>query len=89
MRVHKADLVAGVGPLLAKEAERLSEQILRVPALHGFVPGTEIGTPVEPSYLNQPLHLPRKLKARLRELAKALDLSEVNKDARARTTPTR
>ncbi|MBF9070806.1 eCIS core domain-containing protein [Streptacidiphilus fuscans] len=63
--MHKADLVAGVGPLLAKEAERLSEQILRVPALHGFVPGTEIGTPVEPSMLNKTkylLHLPRKLK---------------------------
>ncbi|MEY9938094.1 glycosyltransferase involved in cell wall biosynthesis [Streptacidiphilus sp. MAP5-52] len=63
--MHKADLVAGVGPLLAREAERLSEQILRVPALHGFVPGTEIGTPVEPSMLNKAkylLHLPRKLK---------------------------
>ncbi|WP_460070745.1 eCIS core domain-containing protein [Streptomyces sp. YKOK-I1] len=63
--MHKADLVAGVGPLLAKEAGRLSEQILRVPALHAFVPGTEIGTPVEPSFLNKAkykLHLPRKLK---------------------------
>ncbi|MEV6618377.1 glycosyltransferase, partial [Streptomyces sp. NPDC051051] len=63
--MQKADMVAGVGPLLAQEAERLSEEVLRIPALHGFVPGTEIGTPVEPSLLNKTkylLHLPRKLK---------------------------
>uniref|UniRef100_UPI003D7453EB glycosyltransferase n=1 Tax=Streptomyces sp. bgisy032 TaxID=3413773 RepID=UPI003D7453EB len=63
--MQNADLVAGVGPLLAQEAERLSEEVLRIPALHGFVPGTEIGTPVEPSVINKAkylLHLPRKLK---------------------------
>jgi hypothetical protein len=66
--MRKADLVAGVGSLLAKEAERLSEGVLRVPALHDFVPGTEVGTPVEPSLTNQAkylLHLPRKLKVLL------------------------
>jgi hypothetical protein len=63
--MHKADLVAGVGSLLTKEAERLSEQVLRIPALHEFVPGTEVEEPVEPSMLNQAkyrLRLPRKLK---------------------------
>ncbi|MEV0481013.1 DUF4157 domain-containing protein [Streptomyces sp. NPDC050508] len=45
--MHRADLVAGVGPLLAKEAERLSQQIIRVPAVHEFVPGTPIGPLVE------------------------------------------
>jgi len=66
--MRKADLVAGVGSLLAREAERLSENVLRVPALHDFVPGTEVGTPVEPSLNNQAkylLHLPRKLKVLL------------------------
>ncbi|MFD5936662.1 DUF4157 domain-containing protein [Streptomyces sp. NPDC060333] len=66
--MRKADLVAGVGSLLAREAERLSDGVLRVPALHDFVPGTEVGTPVEPSLTNQAkylLHLPRKLKVLL------------------------
>ncbi|MEU6171819.1 DUF4157 domain-containing protein [Streptantibioticus parmotrematis] len=66
--MRRADLVAGVGSLLTKEAERLSETVVRVPALHDFVPGTEVGTPVEPSLANQAkylLHLPRKLKVLL------------------------
>jgi glycosyltransferase involved in cell wall biosynthesis len=47
--MRDADLVAGVGPLLTREAERLSEQILRVPAVHEFVPGTENAEAVDPS----------------------------------------
>lgn len=47
--MHRADLVAGVGPLLTQEAERLSQQILRVPAVHEFIPGTEPGEAAEPS----------------------------------------
>lgn len=45
--MRDADLVAGVGPLLTEEAERLSRQIQNVPALHQFVPGTETG-PINP-----------------------------------------
>ncbi|MEU3461227.1 DUF4157 domain-containing protein [Streptomyces sp. NPDC006733] len=66
--MRRPDLVAGVGSLLTKEAERLSDGVLRVPALHEFIPGTEIGTPVQPSATNQAkylLHLPRKLKVLL------------------------
>ncbi|MGQ4511969.1 eCIS core domain-containing protein [Streptomyces sp. DW26H14] len=44
--MREADLVSGVGPLLTKEAERLSQQIFRVPAVHEFVPGTEVKTPL-------------------------------------------
>ena len=39
----KADLVVGVGDLLASEAERLSQQIFNVPAVHTMIPGTEVG----------------------------------------------
>lgn len=63
--MRDADLVAGVGPLLTAEAERLSRQILRVPAVHEFVPGTEAAEPVRPSLWNRTkhaLHLPAKLK---------------------------
>jgi glycosyltransferase involved in cell wall biosynthesis len=63
--MREADLVAGVGPLLAAEAERLSRQILRAPAVHELVPGTEEAEPVEPSLWNKTkyaAHLPRKLK---------------------------
>lgn len=45
--MHQADLVTGVGALLTAECERLSDQVLHVPGLHEFVPGTEIGTLVE------------------------------------------
>ncbi|MFG3001340.1 glycosyltransferase family 4 protein [Streptomyces sp. NPDC048340] len=41
--MHRADLVTGVGALLTAECERLSDQVLHVPGLHEFVPGTEIG----------------------------------------------
>ncbi|WP_329456025.1 eCIS core domain-containing protein [Streptomyces sp. NBC_01497] len=44
--MREADLVSGVGPLLTQEAERLSQQIFRVAALHEFVPGTEINSPL-------------------------------------------
>ncbi|WP_335971526.1 eCIS core domain-containing protein [Streptomyces sp. CA2R106] len=66
--MQQADLVAGVGTLLAKEAERLSEGVLRVPALHDFVPGTEVGTPVASPVAQQAdgqVHLPRTLKVLL------------------------
>ncbi|MFI5672437.1 glycosyltransferase family 4 protein [Streptomyces sp. NPDC051704] len=42
--MHHADLVTGVGALLTAECERLSDQVVHVPGLHEFVPGTEIGT---------------------------------------------
>lgn len=48
-----ADLVVGVGPLLAQEAERLSRQVLRVPAVHEFVPGTPIGPRVGADLLSR------------------------------------
>ncbi|MFE9220768.1 glycosyltransferase family 4 protein [Streptomyces lavendulae] len=41
--MRRADVITGVGELLTVEARRLSEQVVRVPALHEFVPGTEIG----------------------------------------------
>ncbi|MFK0296301.1 glycosyltransferase family 4 protein [Streptomyces sp. NPDC090442] len=41
--MRRADVVTGVGSLLTSEARRLSEQVVRVPALHEFIPGTEIG----------------------------------------------
>ncbi|MEU7166202.1 glycosyltransferase family 4 protein [Streptomyces morookaense] len=41
--MRRADVVTGVGELLTAEAGRLSEQVVRVPALHEFIPGTEIG----------------------------------------------
>ncbi|MFF0086991.1 DUF4157 domain-containing protein [Streptomyces canus] len=51
--MHDADLVVGVGPLLAQEAERLSRTVLRVPAVHEFVPGTAIGPRVGSDLLSR------------------------------------
>ncbi|WP_425578814.1 hypothetical protein [Streptomyces lavendulae] len=41
--MRRADVITDVGELLTVEARRLSEQVVRVPALHEFVPGAEIG----------------------------------------------
>ncbi|QUQ64302.1 eCIS core domain-containing protein [Kutzneria sp. CA-103260] len=61
--MQHSDLVVGVGPLLTAEAERLSKQILRSPAVHELVPGTDpkaIREHTEPAPPHQPgLRLPR------------------------------